>query len=132
MSENEIEYVLSQTDSSRRTFLGRLLAGAAFAAPAVASFTIGRGSSAARRAPLVNDAGSNSLPPLEACGPNAIFGGYSPTYGSNIGLDLGSNSYCIWNDGGSNLDGGGNLDGGSNDLDGGSNTGDGNSLPPTK
>lgn len=126
MSENEIEFVLSATDSSRRVFLGRLLAGAAFVAPAVASFTIGRGSSASGRVPFANavasnviDIGSNTPVQYPSCGPNTVFYAIDVNTGSNIYFDISANTLCV-------------IDGGSNDLDGGSNTPVDEVLPPTK
>ncbi len=100
MSEEIIEYVAEHTGQSRRQFMMKLLAGAAFAVPVVASFTIG-GKSTPKRSPI--DAGSNVI---IDCGPNGTFDGGSDSSdaGAN-GLDCGPND----------------LDGGSNDLDGGSN-----------
>jgi len=79
MSEEEmIEYVSSHTGHTRRKFLERLLVGAAFAAPVIASFSIG-GAASPKRSPL--DAGANMI----ECGPNTSF-------------DIGSN-LCVPDDG---------------------------------
>lgn len=130
MSDDLIEYVATQTGPSRRQFLTRLLAGAAFVTPVVASYAIGRGSSVQRR-PL-EALGSNVL---ADCGPNTLDLGAnsSPRYvdlGANGQVDLGGNTgvingqYCQMP-----------VDGGSNSVDTGSNTGDqgsGAGIPPTK
>lgn len=90
MSEEEIiEYVAGHTGHSRRKFLERLLVGAAFAAPVIASFSIG-GASSPKRSPL--DAGAN----LPDCGANTYF-----DEGSNTYYDYASNLPCN-PDGGSN------------------------------
>jgi hypothetical protein len=108
MSDEIIEYVAEHTGQNRRQFVMRLLAGAAFTVPVIASFTIG-GKSTPKRSPI--DAGSNHVddgPNDLDCGPNAT-------------VDESSN-LCVIDDGPNDLDGGPNdLDGGSNDLDGGSN-----------
>lgn len=74
MSDEIIESVVANAGPSRRQFLTRLIAGSAFAVPAIASFAIG-GSSAPSRSPL--DAGAN----LPTCPPGYHF-------------DLGSNA-CV-------------------------------------
>ncbi len=90
MSEEElIEYVAGHTGQSRRKFLERLLVGAAFAAPVIASFSIGGASSSK---PTSLEAGGH----LPACGPNTYFDESSNTY-----FDMASNTACD-PDGGSN------------------------------
>lgn len=79
MSHEVIETVVASAGPNRRQFLVTLIAGSAFAVPAIASFAIG-GSSSASRSPL--DAGSNT-----DCGSN-IDGGSNIDAGSNICLDL--------------------------------------------
>ena len=66
MSEEIIETVVANAGPNRRQFLVTLIAGSAFAVPAIASFAIG-GSSSASRSPL--DAGSN----LPDCPPGSHF-----------------------------------------------------------
>jgi len=106
MSDDIIEYVVEHTGQSRRQFMVRLLAGAAFAAPVIASFTIG-GTSSPKRSPL--DAGANTVD----CGPNATF-------------DEGTNGCVEIVDEGPN-----DLDGGSNDQDSGAGVDNGGGGIPS-
>ena len=118
MSDDIIEYVVEHTGQSRRQFMVKLLAGAAFTVPVIASFTIG-GKSTPKRSPI--DAGANGVDD----GPNTVDCGPNTTY------DAGSN-ICVVDEGPNDLDGGSNdLDGGSNDQDSGGVGGDGGGIPST-
>ncbi|HAP77782.1 MAG TPA: hypothetical protein DCR14_17090 [Acidimicrobiaceae bacterium] len=68
MSEEMVDVVLSHAGQTRRAFIAKLVLGsAAFAAPVVASFTIG-GSAAPRRSPIQP---ADQEPILIDCGPNS-------------------------------------------------------------
>lgn len=128
MSEEElIEYVAGHTGQSRRKFLERLLVGAAFATPVIASFSIG-GASPARRA-KVDAADHENGGNTHDCGPGFYFDDKSGMCLSicpqGYVYDLGSNT-CVL-DGGSNTpecEPGSSWDSGSNTcvIDEGSNT----------
>ena len=126
MSEELVEVVLSHAGQTRRSFMKKLVLGsAAFAVPAVASFSIG-GSATPQRSPIQ---GASLMPK-----PSPVdLGCNTADAGSNV-TDIACNTIDI----GPNIldDGSNSVDEGSNTVDEGSNSGAGlpltGELPPAK